>query len=186
MVKERWDDRRIHPAVDLPVAAPDALIRPWRRATIVASLIAALELVVIVVAGFLLLARPLAHAVRAQAEVRAFAPVKAPAPTRTTAALAAPTLTRSETGVLILNGNGRSGAASSGAQRLRDLGYVVAGTGNAPRSDYATSVVMYRPGYGPEAQRLARDLHLKVVGPLDGLKTRDLLGAHLALILGVG
>ena len=173
--------------MDAPVAAPDALVRPWRRATIVASLIAALELVVIVVASVVVLAKPLAHAVQKQAEVRAFEPVaktkeKAPAKTRA----AAPSLTRAETGVLVLNGNGRTGAASAGADRLRRFGYMIAGTGNAPSSDYATSVVMYRPGYAAEARRLARDLKLKVVGPLDGLKPRHLLGAHLALILGVG
>ncbi len=151
-----------------------------------ASLIAAIELVVIVAAAFLLLAKPLAHAVRKQAEVHAFAPAKTTvAPVRSTAS-AAPKLTRAETGVLVLNGNGRTGAASDGAQRLRNLGYVVSGTGNAPRTDYATSVVMYRAGYAAEAQRLAKDLHLRVVGPLDGLKPRALLGAHLALILGVG
>jgi hypothetical protein len=184
-LKEPRDDRRIRTAVDAPVAAPDALVRPWRRATIVASLIAALELVVIVVAGVVVLAKPLAHAVQKQAEVRAFEPVakKEQAPVAKQAK-AAPSLTRHETGVLVLNGNGRTGAASAGADRLRRFGYMIAGTGNAPRSDYATSVVMYRPGYGPEARRLARDLKLKVVGPLDGLKPSALHGAQLAVVLG--
>jgi hypothetical protein len=173
--------------VDAPIAAPDALVRPWRRATIVASLIAALELVVIVIAAVVVLAKPLAHAVQKKAEVHAFTPVKkeAPAPAKHAKA-AAPRLTRAETGVLVLNGNGRTGAASAGASNLHRFGYVIAGTGNAPRSDYATSVVMFRKGYEPEARRLAADLKLKVVGPLDGLKPRELLGAQLALILGVG
>jgi hypothetical protein len=43
---------------------------------------------------------------------------------------------------------------------------------------------MFRPGYRPEAVRLARDLKLKIVGPLDGLRPRDMMGAHVALIVG--
>ena len=40
---------------------------------------------------------------------------------------------------------------------------------NAHRQDYATSVVMYRPGFRAEGLRLASDLGVKVVGPLDGI-----------------
>lgn len=176
--------------MDAPVAAPDALIRPWRRATIVASLIAAVELVALVLAALVLLAKPLSHAVRKQAEAHAFAPVAkkkaAPPPTTTAALHAIPKLGRSQTDVLVLNGNGRTGAAADAAAKLRGRGYMIAATGNAPRHDYATSVVMYRPGYRAEAHRLARDLRLKVVGPLDGMKPKQLLGAHLVLVLGVG
>jgi hypothetical protein len=43
---------------------------------------------------------------------------------------------------------------------------------------------MYRPGRKAEALRLAKDLRAKVVGPLDGLRVRDLMGAHVAVILG--
>jgi hypothetical protein len=42
---------------------------------------------------------------------------------------------------------------------------------------------MYRPGYRGEALRLARDLRIKIVGPLDGLRIRDLMGAHVALVI---
>ena len=45
---------------------------------------------------------------------------------------------------------------------------------------------MFRSGYRGEAQRVARDLHLKVVGPLDGLKPKQLLGGQVAVVLGVG
>lgn len=173
--------------MDAPLPAPDALVRPWRRATIVASLIAALELVALLLAGAVILAKPLAHAVRKQAVAQALAPAK---PTSTAAARvtlpAIPKLARSQTDVLVLNGNGRTGAASAAAGEIRGLGYMIAGTGNAPRHDYASTVVMYRPGYAAEGTRLARDLHVKVVGPLDGMKVRQLLGAHLVVVLGVG
>jgi hypothetical protein len=43
---------------------------------------------------------------------------------------------------------------------------------------------MYRPGYAPEAARFARDLRVKIVSPLDGLRQRDLMGAHVAVVIG--
>jgi hypothetical protein len=43
---------------------------------------------------------------------------------------------------------------------------------------------MYRPGYAGEAARFARDLRVKIVSPLDGLRLKDLMGAHVALVLG--
>jgi hypothetical protein len=172
--------------VDTPFPAPDQLIRPWRRATIVASLIAAVELVVLLVAGFALLAKPLTHAMQRQAAVHAFEPREAKAAVPATPVVAAPKQSRFQTDVLVLNGSGRTGAASDTALRLRNFGYTITGTGNAPRTDYASTVVMFRPGYRGEAQRLARDMHLRVVGPLDGLKLKQLMGAQIALILGVG
>jgi hypothetical protein len=173
--------------MDAPVPAPDALVRPWRRATIVATLIAAIELIALCAAGFALLAKPLSHALARQAEVQALAPAK-----KATAKLVAPTvaaapkLTRFQTHVYVLNGNGRTGAASDAAARLSNHGYSISGTGNASRSDYAATVVMYRSGFRGEAVRLAHDLHLKVVGPLDGLEPKQLFGAQLAIVLGAG
>ena len=45
---------------------------------------------------------------------------------------------------------------------------------------------MYRPGFRAEALRLGRDLHVSMVGPLDGLRASDLHGAHLAYVVGSG
>lgn len=173
--------------MDAPLSTRDAIVRPWRRATIVASLIAAIELVVLLVAGFALLAKPMARIVHRQAEQHAFTTVKraAPQPKAATPVTRAPKLTRARTEVLVLNGNGRNGAAAAAAVRLRGLGYKISATGNAKRSDYASTSVMYRAGYRPEALRLARDLHVKVVGPLDGIGKRALQGGELALVLGV-
>jgi hypothetical protein len=171
--------------MDAPLAAPDALVRPWRRATIVASLIAAIELVALCAAGFALLAKPLSRALTQHAEEKTYAPAKqAAAAVVAPPKEQAPSLSRIQTHVYVLNGNGRTGAASDAASRLSNQGYSISGTGNAPRSDYAASVVMYRAGFRPEAVRLAHDLHLKVVGPLDGLKPKQLLGAQIAVVLG--
>lgn len=175
--------------MDAPLPSPDALARPWRTATLVASLVAAVELVLLVVAALLLLAKPLAHAVRHHAEATVAAPAaKKAAPVveraKKKAKLAKPKLLRSSTGVLVLNGNGRTGAASAAAAKLDGIGYRVRGKGNAKRQDYATTVVMYRRGYEAEGRRLAQDLHVKVVGPLDGLAPSALHGAQLAVVLG--
>jgi hypothetical protein len=171
--------------VDAPLPAADALIRPWRTATLVASLVAAIELILLLGAGVLILAKPLSHIVRQHAQAAALAPEKKHAVAVQHSVTALPKLLRSETGVFVLNGNGRSGAAAGEAQKLSNLGYQVPGRGNAKRTDYANTVVMFRRGYEPEARRLARDVHVKIVGPLDGLKPASLHGAQLAILLGV-
>jgi len=171
--------------VDAPLEAHDALVRPWRTATLVASLVAAVELVLLLAAVFMLVAKPLSHAMQRHAAAAAFAPVKQPArviPKQLPIGL--PKLMRSETGVFVLNGNGRNGAASSEAGKLGNLGYPVRATANAKRQDYATTVVMYKRGFHAEGVRLAHDVHAKAVGPLDGLKTSDLHGAQLAVVVG--
>jgi hypothetical protein len=155
---------------------------PWRTATIVASGVAALELVALVILGVVLLAKPVSDHVRQAAQAQVLAPVKAkprPAP-----AVGAPKLTRAETSVIVLNGNGRAGAAAASADSVRRFGYTIGAVGNAPRSDFTRTLVMYRKGYRAEGARLAKDLKLKIVGPLDGLRPSDMLGAHVALVVG--
>lgn len=177
--------------MEAPLTAPDALIRPWRTATIVASLIAAVELVVLLVLGFALLAKPVAHALKHHAATTAttsatkhVATKPKPVVHKTPPAVAH--LPRAKTGILVLNGNGRTGAAATAAARLQHLGYPVTSTGNAPRSDYATTSVLYKPGFRGEAIRLEHDLGVHAVGPLDGLKPAALHGGKLAVILGAG
>jgi hypothetical protein len=174
--------------VDAPLPSPDALVRPWRTATLVASLVAAIELVLLVGAALMLLAKPLAHAVQRHAEAAALAPAapvkKAAAVTHRVKKVAPAKHTRSHTGVFVLNGNGRNGAASAEAAKLSGLGYHVPGKGNAKRQDYATTVVMYRRGWEAEGRRLASDLHVKIVGPLDGLSSSSLHGAQTVVVLG--
>jgi hypothetical protein len=162
------------------------VVRPWRTATMVAAAVAVLELVAIVALAVLLLGRPLADQVHSAAEAKVLAPPPAakPAPAPAPGPEAeAPTLARSSTSVLVLNGNGVAGAAAEAAQRVRASGHLVSRVGNAARSQGRT-VVMFRPGHRAEADRLARDLGVGIVAPLDGLELEELLGAHVALILG--
>jgi hypothetical protein len=43
---------------------------------------------------------------------------------------------------------------------------------------------MYRRGFEGEGRRLAQDLGVHVVGPLDGMRPAQLHGAQAVLILG--
>lgn len=176
--------------MDHPASATADLIRPWRTATLVAAGIAAVELVLLVVAGSVLLGReitphigasgPTKRKRHAAAVHRHATHVPAPKP----APVGVPHVSRKATPVLVLNGNGRTGAAGAEAQRLRARGYPIRWVGNARRSDYATSIVMYAPGYRAEGFRLGRDAGMRLVTPLDGLRPAALRGAKLAVIVG--
>jgi LytR cell envelope-related transcriptional attenuator len=166
--------------VDHPLPSPDA-VGPWRTATLVVSAIAALELAVIVGAGVVVLGRSVAKHVEKAAVQRVYAPAKTSA-TPADAPAGAASRSRSQTVVTVLNGGSVSGAAAGRAQTLRSLGYTIGPVGNAPHP-VARTVIEYRPGYRAEAARLAADLHVKAISPLDGLRPGDLLGAQIALIL---
>jgi LytR cell envelope-related transcriptional attenuator len=156
---------------------------------IVASLVAAVELILIAVLAIALFGQPLLDWAQGATEGTATHAAKKRAPAAAEqrvqpVARAEPKLARAETSVLVLNGNGVAGAAASTSQLVRQKGYVIAAVSNAARSDYRRSVVMYRPGFAPEAARFARDLHTKIVSPLDGLRLKDLMGAHVAFVVG--
>ena len=93
-------------------------------------------------------------------------------------------LPRRKVKVVVLNGNGRTGAAAAAASRVSHRGYRLGVVGNAPSHDYPRSIVMYRTGFAAEGRRLARDLGVQIVSPLDGIRPRQLSGAHAVLILG--
>jgi hypothetical protein len=165
------------------------LVRPWRTATLIASAVAALELVLLVAAGMVLLGRSLAPHVHAAAERQALTPhpaavVPSAEPKRYRPPQTVARISRAHTAVLVLNGNGVQGAASDAASLVRARGYLVKEVGNAPHTGYARTIVMYRPHFRAEALRFARDLNLTVVVPLDGMKLTQLHGAHLVEILG--
>jgi hypothetical protein len=176
--------------VDHPARLDQELaVQPWQRATLLLALVAAFELVLLIVAGGALLAKPGAHRaaakqpqVAAVAEKPAAQRVKPAAPAKHAAAAAQ--LPRGKVKLVVLNGNGRQGAAADAAARVEHRGYHVGLVANAPHHDYPQSIVMYRRGFEGEGQRLARDLGVHVVSPLDGMKPAQLHGAHAVLILG--
>jgi hypothetical protein len=162
-------------------------VRPWRTATLVASAIAAGELLLLVLIGIALLGKPLSE----HADKAAAAKLAVPLPTKHTQEspikfklTKKPALARGATQVTVLNGNGRQGAAAAEAARARQFGYPISAVGNAPTAGYTRTMVMYRGRFRPEAIRLAKDLGIKIVTPLDGLSAGALQGAHVAIVLG--
>jgi hypothetical protein len=169
-----------------PLPGFDA-VRPWRTATMIASAIAVAELLLLVLVGIALLGKPLSR----KAQESAAAKLAVPLPKKTTqgspvkfTVTKKPRLARTATRVTVLNGNGRQGAAAAQAARVRQHGYPIAVVGNAPRTGYTRSLVMYRDRFRPEAARLAKDLGIKIVTPLDGLGAGALEGAQVAVIVG--
>jgi LytR cell envelope-related transcriptional attenuator len=172
--------------VDVSLRHDDRLIRPWRTAAFVAGAVATIELLLLVVVGGALIAKPsTSTGVRSVAKVHATkASHNAAAAKIHRAAAPAAHLARGKVSVLVLNGNGRQGAAASVASRVSRRGYRIRGVANAPRSDFTRNLVMYRRGFEGEARRLARDLGIRIVGPLDGLRTSQLHGAHAVVVVG--
>jgi hypothetical protein len=171
---------------------------PWRRTAVIASVIAAVELLALVVVALAFVAKPFADDADAKPKTAAAgttgsAESAAPAgsrevqrPTAAARPVVVAELPRAKTPVLVLNGNGIAGAASATALRVKALRYPVAGVGDASRRDFPRTIVMFRPGYQGEAERLARDLDLGAnrAIPLDGMRPADLGRAKLVLILG--
>jgi hypothetical protein len=155
-------------------------------ATYVAVVIAAVELLLLLVVG----GGKLTGFVSDRIELAAQAQVQAPQTqtrtqpaTRKLAAAAVAKRPRSKTVVLVLNGNGRTGAAASAASRVRARGYKIGTVTNAPRQ-VPRSIVMYKPGLAGEGRRLGKDLGVRLVTPLDGMRAGQLGRAHVVFILG--
>jgi hypothetical protein len=165
----------------------DFNVSPWRARAFIAATIAGLELVVLLVIAIALVARPLSHRMqRVAASEAAARPAPTHARVKRSRAPQHAMLSRGETTVLVLNGNGQQGAAGSEASHVESLGYVVKGVGNAARMNYGRTVVMYRPGYDGEARRLAHEAGIRLVTPLDGMRIADLKGARIAVVVGSG
>jgi hypothetical protein len=169
-------------------------LQPWRTAAMIATGVAAVELFILLLIGFVVGAKAFSD----KTETATIAAIKREAPqaaqtqasdqktTETTAKKKEEpkVLARSRTSVVVLNGNGIPGAAAVNGDKAHSLHYIVTATGNAPTTGFARSVVMFRPGFKPAAKRLAKDMGVKAVSPLDGITKGDLQGAQLALIIG--
>jgi hypothetical protein len=180
--------------VDLPAQALPRFPEPssgWRRAALLAAAVAALELVALVVVALAFIAKPFADEPAAQkpAEPARVAQESSgkegPGAEKATAPVRAER-SRAETRVLVLNGNGISGAAGMKADVIERFRYQVAGVSDAARRDFPRTVVMYRSGFRGEGERLADDLGLAGgrAMPLDGMRPADLGGAQLVVIVG--
>jgi hypothetical protein len=156
---------------------------PWRTATVVVGVVAAVELVALIGIGAARLAAP----VRAHAAAAAKHAAAAPRPRHVTMRVvtAAPHALRprAKLSVLVLNASGVNGAAGAKAQGLQTIGYGASRSDNAPRHNYARSMVMYLPGYAQEARRLGRDAGIGMVSVLDGMRKAQLKGSQLVIVL---
>ena len=160
-------------------AVPFETVRPWRTAAVVASGVAAVELVLLIVVGTVLLGRSVvSHGARAAAKPAASRPATMK-PSRQAG------LPRAKTRVVVLNGNGEAGAAAAEASAIRARGYKISAVGNAQRATQGPTLIMYRPGFAAEGQRLARDTGIGMVTALDGMQPSSLRRAQLVVVLGI-
>jgi len=156
---------------------------PWRATALVAAALALAELLALFVVAGVRLAPARGHG--APAAATAAAPAHRPVPARTTVHhKPQPLRPRSRVSVLVLNGNGVTGAAGREATRLLRRGYRRTTSADAPNHDYARSIVLYAPGWSREGHRLGHDTGVRIVGPLDGLRRSQLRGSQLVVILG--
>jgi hypothetical protein len=164
-------------------------IRTWRRATLLAGSVAAVEFVLVVVLAAIVVTHAFPGSgaphptLATRATIARVRPVSAPA-VKAASVPATRLIPPDRVRIVVLNGNGLSGAAATAATGLRRRGYRIAGVANAAHQNYPTSLILYRPGYRPEGMRLARELGIHVVGPLDGMSLSALRGGELAVILG--
>jgi hypothetical protein len=158
---------------------------PWRAVAVLAVGAALVELVALVALGIM----HLAPKATAEPTPKTAATVVHPRNVHVrvihkVAVPSVPLRSRSHVRVLVLNGNGVSGAASAEAARLEAQGYRIGGATNAERHDYARSMVMFVPGWIKEARRLAHDAGIRMVAPVDGLRAGQLKGSGVVLLLG--
>ena len=157
---------------------------PWRAATVLAAGVALVELVALIAIGLVHFA-PKADTVSHEAVApRKHVQAAKPKPVQVKALPQVPLRPVSQVRVLVLNGNGVTGAASTAAARLQAEGYRVGGAVDADRHDYASSMVFFVPGWQKEARRLARSAGIRVVAPIDGMRPAQLKGSKLVLLLG--
>jgi hypothetical protein len=148
------------------------LTRPFpRRTTVLAS--GLLLAVALLVAGGLALAFR-EHGAPPAPEITRAGRATPPTPLRP----------RSRISVLVLNGDGISGAAGGEATDLLDRGYRHAIPTDASNLEYARSLVLFRAGWQREAERLGRDSRIPTVAPLDGRVAPAYAHVPLVLILG--
>jgi hypothetical protein len=143
---------------------------PWRLAALVAC-----ALVLVILAGLVLTHRSApTRQEPGSGRVAKGQPATPPVPLRP----------RSAISVVVLNGNGVSGAAGDLATSLLGRGYRHAVPTDAASSNYARSLVLYKPGWQREAERLARDVKIRTVATLDGRLAPQYAHDQLVVILG--
>lgn len=113
--------------------------------------------------------------------------VEKPKPATTTVDTQAATPDRGAVAVVVYNGTSTAGLAARTATQLRGVGYTSISTGNTSAQSGPT-VVYYREGAKPAADRLAADLQVETVTPIAGTPLASSAPgiAQLVVVLGGG
>lgn len=82
--------------------------------------------------------------------------------------------------LVVQNGGGTTGAAAVAAEELEQIGFVIAGTGDADRFDYGRTLIRYTEGHEAEADFVAQQL----IGGADTEQVETIFGADIAVVLG--
>jgi len=113
----------------------------------------------------------------------------APAPGTTAAEAPAAPPDRADVGLAVLNGTDTAGLAGDTAAQAQSFGYQGVTAGNAPAGTTGPSVVYFREGQRPAAERVATDLEFDQVRQLPGsgpLSEAAPEGAQVLVVLGPG
>ena len=85
--------------------------------------------------------------------------------------------------VAVLNGTDVEGLAGRFGDQIDERGYSLGAITNSPMT-FEQSVVMFRPGFKPEAQRVARELNIREVRPMGNAIAEAGASAKIAVIVG--
>jgi len=113
----------------------------------------------------------------------------APAPGTTEAEAPAAPPDRAEVGLAVLNATDTAGLAGDTAAQAESFGYEGVTAGNAPPGTTGPSVVYFREGQRPAAERVATDLEFDQVRQLPGsgaLSEAAPESAQVVVVLGPG
>jgi hypothetical protein len=98
---------------------------------------------------------------------------------KASAAMKAP----AEIEVTVLNGTAEAGLAAEVGDRVERKGFRLGAVGNST-SSFEESVVMFKPGFAPEARRVAKQLQISQLQPITGEIESLAEGATVAVIVG--
>ena len=85
--------------------------------------------------------------------------------------------------VSVLNGTSVAGLAATYGDKVEGKGFSLGAVTNSS-SSFAESVVMFRPGSKPEARRVAKQLSIQKLQPMNGEIEAVAAGADVAVIVG--
>jgi len=85
--------------------------------------------------------------------------------------------------VAVLNGTATPGLASQFSDRVEQQGFQIGAVTNS-QSSFAQSIVMFKPGFRPEAAEVAADLKISKVRPITGDIASTASTANVAVVIG--